>query len=259
MYGPPGQDISKFISEFDILLQVLSKEKSPSYICGDFNITGNLLNYDTHLLTQSYLDLLLSFSFRPLINMPTRITETSCMLIDNIFTNDLSNENFSGILYSDISDHLPVFTLLSSKASQLKTCDSYILKRQFSDKNKSSFLTGILGETWIHTFQTEEPNVSYDNFVYKIQTICNKCFPMRTIKYNGGTSGEKPWLTSSLLNSCKRKNKLYKISLTLKTERLWLSIKHIRTNLITYSEFQRENTIMINLNRLREIWEALGN
>ena len=40
---------------------------------------------------------------------------------------------------------------------------------------------------------------------------------MRKIKYNGGTSGEKPWLTSSLLNSCKRKNKLYKISITLKT------------------------------------------
>ena len=76
-----------------------------------------MLNYDTHLLTQSYLDLLLSFSFRPLINMPNRITETSCTLIDNIFTNDLSNEHFSGILYSDISDHLPVFTLLSYKAS----------------------------------------------------------------------------------------------------------------------------------------------
>ena len=34
---------------------------------------------------------------------------------------------------------------------------------------------------------------------------------MHKIKYNGDT-----WLTSSLLNSCKRKNKLYKISLTLK-------------------------------------------
>ena len=40
---------------------------------------------------------------------------------------------------------------------------------------------------------------------------------MRKIKYNNGTTGEKPWLTSSLLNSCKRKNKLYKISITLKT------------------------------------------
>ena len=139
VYRPPGQDLSKFISEFEVLLQVLSKEKSLSYICGDFNI--NLLNYDTHLLTQSYLDLLLSFSFRPLINMPTRITEPSCTLIDKMFTNDLSNEHFSGILYSDISDHLPVFTLLSSKDSQSQTCDSNILKRQFSDKNKCSFLT----------------------------------------------------------------------------------------------------------------------
>ena len=34
----------------------------------------------------------------------------------------------------------------------------------------------------------------------------------------GGTTDEKPWLTSSLLNSCKRQNKLYKISLILKTD-----------------------------------------
>ena len=87
VYRLPAQVLSKFISEFEVLLQILSKEKNTSYICGDFNI--NWLNYDIHLLTQSYLDLLLSF--RPLINMPTRITETSCTLIDNIFTNDLSN------------------------------------------------------------------------------------------------------------------------------------------------------------------------
>ena len=110
---------------------------------------------------------------------------------------------------------------------------SYILKRQFSDKNKRSFLTEILDETWIglYTFQTEYPNVSYDNFVYKIQTICNKCFSMRKIKYNRGTSGEKPWLTSSLLNSCKRKNKLYKISLTLKTDEAVAKYKAYKNNL----------------------------
>ena len=104
-----------------------------------------------HILTSCYLFLL---DLRPLINMPTRITETSCTLVDNIFTNDFSNEHFSGILYSDISGHLSVFTLLSFKASQSKTCDSYVLKRQFSDKNKHSFLTEILDDSWIHTFQT---------------------------------------------------------------------------------------------------------
>ena len=40
---------------------------------------------------------------------------------------------------------------------------------------------------------------------------------MRKIKYNGGTIGEKPWLTNSLLISCKRQNKVCKKSLTLKT------------------------------------------
>ena len=36
---------------------------------------------------------------------------------------------------------------------------------------------------------------------------------MRKINYNEGTSGEKQWLISSILNSCKRKNKLHKTNL----------------------------------------------
>ena len=56
-------------------------------------------------------------------------------------------------------------------------------------------------------------------------------FPCAKIKYNGGTSGENPWLASLLLNSCKQKNKLYKISLTLKTNEAVASIKHTRKKL----------------------------
>ena len=62
---------------------------------------------------------------------------------------------------------------------------------------------------------------------------------MHKIKYNGGTSGEKPWLTSSLLNSCKRNIKLYKISLTLKTDEAvakYRVYKNILNHLLRISE-----------------------
>ena len=50
--------------------------------------------------------------FLPLINRPSRITVHSVSLIDNILTNHLPNNSKSGILFTDISDHLAVFTLL---------------------------------------------------------------------------------------------------------------------------------------------------
>ena len=53
--------------------------------------------------------------FFPLITRPTRITERRASLIDNIFTNDPLSQSVSGLFINDISDHLPIFSLISCK------------------------------------------------------------------------------------------------------------------------------------------------
>ena len=50
-----------------------------------------------------------SYSFLSLITRPTRFTSTSATLIDNIMTNVFNDAIVSGILVSDVSDHLLVF------------------------------------------------------------------------------------------------------------------------------------------------------
>ena len=76
----------------------------------------DLLNYDNRTATQLFLDAFMSFSFRPQINMTTRITESTSILIDNIFTNNFNDAHISRIFYTEISDNFPVFSILSSKA-----------------------------------------------------------------------------------------------------------------------------------------------
>ena len=75
---------------------------------GDNNI--NLLNVDKHAPRQDFADAMFSHCFFPVINKPTRVTE-SATLIDNIFYNNyVENSNsLAGILYTDISDHFPVY------------------------------------------------------------------------------------------------------------------------------------------------------
>ena len=68
----------------------------------------NLLNYSGHSLTSDFVDLMHSYSFISLINRPTRITENSAPLIDNIFVNKPNLSSFQAILVTDISDHLPL-------------------------------------------------------------------------------------------------------------------------------------------------------
>ena len=58
--------------------------------------------------------------FFPLITRPTRITSNTATLIDNIFTNNLNNLSVSGLMFCDISDHLPIFTMLVDQNMNLR-------------------------------------------------------------------------------------------------------------------------------------------
>ena len=75
---------------------------------GDFNI--DLLKSESCDYTNRFLEQLFTSSCMPLILRPTRITEHTATLIDNIFTNDIENieSSTNGIIFSDISDHLPI-------------------------------------------------------------------------------------------------------------------------------------------------------
>ena len=54
-----------------------------------------------------FLDALTSFNLLPLINRPTRVTENTSTLIDNIFCDGQPSIK-SSILISEISDHFPI-------------------------------------------------------------------------------------------------------------------------------------------------------
>ena len=93
------------------LLDNLSKETNKTV--GDFNI--DLLNFDTSEYVSTFLDDLASNSLQPQILLPTRISNNSKTLIDNIFCNipnTLVKSAMSGNISSSISDHLPQFFIL---------------------------------------------------------------------------------------------------------------------------------------------------
>ena len=86
---------------------------------GDYNI--GLLNIESHGPTCDYNDTMYSNGFIPIITRPTRITYSSAILIDNIFTNQFSSqlrESLQGILLTDISDHYPVFYIAKKLANR---------------------------------------------------------------------------------------------------------------------------------------------
>ena len=111
IYRAPNTDIKLFNDELENILEFTDKKSM--FLCGDFNI--DLLKYESHQYSSDFVNQLFSYGYYPLINLPTRITSSTSTLIDNIFTNVIDVKMANGILINDISDHLPIYTMVDYK------------------------------------------------------------------------------------------------------------------------------------------------
>ena len=74
---------------------------------GDFNI--NLYNYYSHTETNDFINLMVSNYLLPHTLHPTRLTDHSATIVDNIFSNNCELDTLGGNLLSQISDHFSNF------------------------------------------------------------------------------------------------------------------------------------------------------
>ena len=109
IYRHPNSNLNSFLENFDLTLRKINKNKSQSIIMGDFNV--NLLN-ETPFVTD-YKNTIARNAFFSVVNIPTRVTETTKTAIDHILTNITSEEIKPGVLQTDISDHFPTFAYIS--------------------------------------------------------------------------------------------------------------------------------------------------
>ena len=90
-------------------LLIYANPSKTKFVCGDF--IADLLKLETHTGTKRFLECMHGQGLYPLIVRPNRITINSCTLIDNTFTSQINYSADSGLLITDISDHLPIFVL----------------------------------------------------------------------------------------------------------------------------------------------------
>ena len=204
IYRPPNTDIRLFNEILTDLLSKLRTENKLVYLMGDYNI--NLLSSETHALTSEFLELMFSNMYVPLINRPTRVSKSTATIIDNIFTNCKHFDSaFSGIMYTDISDHFPVFVIDNLQTQNEDT--PYSLRRFYNNRNIERFKNELNNIDWNDVLDITDPQSAYTLFFNKLTLIYNRCFPLKKVKdtyYN-----LKPWLTENIKQCIKCKNKLF--------------------------------------------------
>ena len=210
IYRAPSLDSKSFIDAFDLLLHDLSTEDKQVYVLGDFNI--DLLKYETNdNISQNFVNSLFSNYFIPTINRHTRITPTTATLLDNIISNKYES-TLTGLLYSDISDHLPIFNitpLCTNYRNDSKKL-SYT-RRKINENTITNFIVELEGAPWTEVYQTNDPHIAFNLFESEFRNLFDKHFPF--FEQPARKKKLKSWMTDGILISVKHKNKLYAKSL----------------------------------------------
>ena len=108
VYRPPRAALSVFNERMAQLLGKLGGVNG--YIMGDFN--ADLIKTGTNGPTAEFLGTFTSGGYYPLVSLPTRLTDETSTLIDNIFTNNLGAQMEAGLVKVRVSDHLPIFAMV---------------------------------------------------------------------------------------------------------------------------------------------------
>ena len=209
VYRPPGSHLDEFNEDMDHMLSNLSSKNRKIILAGDFNV--DLMKVDHHYPTSVFFNTLMSHQLLPTILRPTRITASTATLIDNIFTNILSDSQDSSVVMCDISDHLPILfhtDLRPSKPSKQFTLPN----RLVNEKTITSFRESLTNCDWsdvMYYCSNNDPSSAYKAFLYNYTMLYEKAFPIIENNNKKSQKIKQPWMTSGLLKSCNKKSRLY--------------------------------------------------
>ena len=194
------------------LLSKLSKEKKPCYLAGDFNM--NLLQLESKPEIEDYFDMITEKNFTPLITSPTRITNNTKTLIDNILFNEFSSNIISGNLTVGISDHMPQFALIpknASKWSSSSATPSTKYARKYENINISLFNQDLDKVNW-DTSGLENASLYGNNILHVFNQTLDIHAPITEIKISKKQNQQnaKPWITNEILKLIRNKDRTYK-------------------------------------------------
>ena len=142
----------------------------------------------------------------PCITEPTRITNTNKpSLVDNIFVNTFEQPTSGNILEHISYDHLPNFTILDHQVHEKKIEQKKRDRRNF---DHNIFEEELLEPDFtLKILNANDTDEAYDMYQNKFIELLDKHAPMRKLTKKEKNLRKKPWLTSGLLTSIRRKRR----------------------------------------------------
>ena len=176
VYRHPNGNLDNFIEYLNFVTDKVNKETKYCTMQGDFNL--DLLKIDSHTMADNFLNIMGSNFFQPYILQPTRITDHSATLIDNIFFNSIEHFTISGNIVYDLTDHLANFLIFDKFSSLPSSIPLY--KRDYSKLDQQVLLNEIKLVDWQDEFAPlNHPSISVQAFYDKVSNVVDNHIPVK--------------------------------------------------------------------------------
>ena len=204
-YRYPNTDVKKFNDYVNQTMQKISKENKLVFLMGDFNV--NLLNYESHGEKNEFINTMVSHYLLPHILHPTRVTDHSATVIDNIFSNNTQHETTSGNLITQISDHFPQFLILNQVFIDYRTCT--YAKRHFSKFDQNKFVKDFSNQTMDFLENSSiSTNRKFDLFYEMVSSYVDHHVPIKKLSKKDLKFLSNPWINLKIQRLIKYRDKL---------------------------------------------------
>ena len=215
LYRPPNSKEKEFLKDYKILTEMLKQHKDTDLIMGmDHNM--DLLKASKHTNTQDFLDYNIEMNMLPTVNKPTRITDLSATLIDNIFISSRLQDDYRpGIIISDMSDHMPILLRLNGAHQHLIT-NQTITYRKVTEDNIKALNDYLEQQNWNDELKDLNTEDSFNKLHSIVQVGMNKYIPQKTRRCTKKERTHEPWITKGIKKSIAKQRLLYKTSISKK-------------------------------------------
>ena len=258
----PMADIVRFNELLDEILATISndpvlKKAEDIQIVSDSNI--DMLQYQNHTHTRTYIDTLLTHGQLPLITLPTRITATTATVIDHISTSKKADSYDSGIIISSLSDHLPVFYIKYSHVNRASPKE--FKSRKINSKTIPEFENLLQSTDWTNVTTENRPKEAFQSFFDALGNCVDRAFPETIVKTNQKLNPINPWMTNALMTSRKSKEKLGSKKIrnpTTENISAFKNFNRIYNKLVRASKINYYNTKFTEYStNMRKTWDTI--
>ena len=178
-YRPPSDPVGTF-DKLEKVLSFLDKEGKEAILLGDTNcdLTPKLAEQPLDNDSKHMLDLYELFSFKQLVEEPTRVTLATSSIIDHVSTTCARNILKSGVHEVSMSDHYMVYCIRKCNGAVEKG-HKMIKTRKMKNFSEEAFLADVSGICWEQMVSgTDDINLLVNRWSNMFSMIIEKHAPM---------------------------------------------------------------------------------